>query len=245
MGSSDLPEPLARYGFSLALVAFMVGVFLSAIFGGIYGAITGAELDSYGVSIAGLFGLWAGTAGVPVYASKRWGTGDLARDYGLAIDWRRDVPLGGAIGLAGQLLVVPGMVALFKLFEPDLKLSEASVDLAERSHGAGFILLVVLVSLVAPVIEELFFRGLLQRSLTRYLPQWAAVGVAGLLFGLAHYQGASAAAAAALVLSLAIFGWAAGALLVRTGRLGPAIVAHMVFNIVASIGIFADSVHKS
>ena len=31
---------------------------------------------------------------------------------------------------------------------------------------------------------------------------------------------------------------------VRTGRLGPAIVAHMVFNAIATVGLYADSVHR-
>ena len=61
----ELPDPLARIGFGIAILGFLAGVIGSAIFGGIYAAITGADLDAYGVAIAGLFGLWAGTFGVP------------------------------------------------------------------------------------------------------------------------------------------------------------------------------------
>ena len=46
----------------------------------------------------------------------------------------------------------------------------------------------------------------------------------------------------ALVLCLSAFGWAVGALVVRFGRLGPAIVAHVTFNAIAAVQIIADSV---
>src|SRR5689334_6245903 len=156
MGPSDMPDPLARYGFAIAVAAFFVGVFGSAVVGGIYAAITGADIDSYGVSIASLFGLWMGTLGVPIVASRRWGSGNWRRDYAVDIEWRPDVPLGIGIGVVGQVVLVPVVVGLFKLLEPHLKLNEASVDLARRSHGAGFLALGVLVSVVAPVVEEIF-----------------------------------------------------------------------------------------
>ena len=41
-----------------------------------------------------------------------------------------------------------------------------------------------------------------------------------------------------------LLSWLLGTLVVRTGRLGPAIVAHMVFNAIATVGLYADSVHR-
>src|SRR4029453_9048747 len=157
MGRSDMPEPLARNGVGVAVVAFMAGVLASAILGGIYASATGAAVDSYGVSIPGLLGLWVGTLGVPILASRKWGSGDWRRDYAVAIDWRRDVGLGIAVGASAQLVMVPLIVLFFRLIQPSLKLSEASVDLAKKSHGLAFAVLAVLVSVVAPFVEEVFF----------------------------------------------------------------------------------------
>jgi CAAX protease family protein len=222
----------------------MAGVLGSSILGGVYAAATGSAIDSYGVSIASLIGLWIGTLGVAILASRKWGTADWRRDYAVAFEWRTDLGLGIAVGASAQLVLVPLIVLFFRLIQPSLKLSEASVDLAKKSHGLAFAVLAVLVALVAPYVEEIFFRGLLMRSLARHMPQAGAIVLSGVIFGFAHYQSASAAAAMALVISLSVFGCILGILVVRTGRLGPAIIAHMVFNAIATVGLYADSVHR-
>lgn len=242
MGPTEMPDPLARFGFLLAVVGFVVGVIGSAITAGLYAAVTGSGLDDYGVQLAGLPGLWIGLAGVPIVASRRLGSGSLRTDYGLALEWPGDVVIGVLAGGATQVLVVV-IIAVFRVISPGLEISETSVEVAERTTGAGFVLLVILVAVLAPVIEELFFRGLLQRSLQRYLPTVAAVGVSGVLFGLVHFGG-HGLGAVALVLSLSAFGWVVGWLAVRFGRLGPAIVAHVMFNAVAAAQIIADSVRS-
>ena len=235
-----MPERLARAGFLLALLGFAVGIVGSAITAGIYAAITGSDVDSYGVQLAGLPGLWIGLAGVPFLASRQLGTGSLRDDYGLDVEWPGDLVVGVAVGAATQVMVVV-IIGIFRLISPGLKVDETSVEVAQRTTGAGFVLLVILVAVCAPVVEELFFRGLLQRSLQRLLSTVPAVAITGVLFGLVHYGG-HGLGAVALVLCLSAFGWAVGALVVRFGRLGPAIVAHVTFNAIAATQIIADSV---
>jgi uncharacterized protein len=79
---------------------------------------------------------------------------------------------------------------------------------------------------LAPVGEELLYRGVLLQGLADRMPPWSAVTISSLLFGLAHGQ----------VLSMVVTG-AFGALLaiarLRSGTLAVPIVAHMVFNAVA------------
>ena len=240
MGPSELPDPLARYGFAVAVLAFFVGLVGSAVVGGAYAGITGAGVDSYGVQLAGLPGLWVGLFGVPYVASRRWGTGSLRHDFGLGIELPGDLAVGIAAGFGGQLLIGI-IVAVFRAISSGLKIDETSVEVAKRTTGAGFVVLVILVAIGAPIVEELFFRGLLQRSLQRVMSTAAAVGVTGVLFGLVHYGG-HGWGAVALVTALAAFGWLVGALVVHYRRLGPAIVAHMTFNAIASAQIIADSV---
>jgi hypothetical protein len=111
-------------------------------------------------------------------------------------------------------------------------------------HVDGWAVVVGIVApvIVAPLIEELFFRGLLQRSLAsafggaRRLGAAApAILITSVLFALAHVvvgetSGASAIATAAGTFAFSVI---VGVIASATDRIGGAIVAHVVFNGVA------------
>jgi membrane protease YdiL (CAAX protease family) len=96
--------------------------------------------------------------------------------------------------------------------------------------------------LLAPVVEEVFFRGLLQRSTARLLstptrldPRGAAVMAVittSLVFALMHALVGSLSPTGLLVtlVSTTVFGLLVGSLAAATGRIGGAVVAHVVFN---------------
>ncbi len=78
--------------------------------------------------------------------------------------------------------------------------------------------------IVAPVAEELFFRGLIQTGLKKLLrSRWLAIAGTGLIFGAIHWQPDA-------VLALAALGAAMGFLYEKTGSLVPAILVHALFN---------------
>ena len=83
---------------------------------------------------------------------------------------------------------------------------------------------IVSVTLIAPVVEELVFRGAIQNALLR---QWrfpkAAIGVAALLFGLVHGNPAQIPFA---FLTGLVLGW----VYFRTGSLLPCILMHLLNN---------------
>ena len=85
------------------------------------------------------------------------------------------------------------------------------------------VLLIVVVVFGAPVVEELFFRGLALRAFERRLGRWVGLVVSSLVFGLVHFQPLQFPA-------LVMFGLIAGWLAQRDGRLGRAIWAHVGFN---------------
>ena len=91
----------------------------------------------------------------------------------------------------------------------------------------------------APLVEELFFRGLLLRGLRSRVPAWAAVFGQGLLFGLYHVIPSYGRANIGLVLVLSTYGWVFGAWARRTGRLGPTIVGHAITNALVMAVAFA------
>jgi membrane protease YdiL (CAAX protease family) len=92
------------------------------------------------------------------------------------------------------------------------------------------VLLVVFVAVGAPVVEELFFRGLLLRALQRRVPDGAAVAVSAVLFGVAHVQDLAPGALLVVIVSLVALGAVLATLAVRTGRLGPGMWTHAAFN---------------
>lgn len=76
---------------------------------------------------------------------------------------------------------------------------------------------------VAPVVEETFFRGLLLPVALKHLPAVPAVLLVSLLFGSMHGNPAS-------VLPLTVLGIFFSVSFLRTGSLYPAITAHALFN---------------
>ncbi len=81
-------------------------------------------------------------------------------------------------------------------------------------------------ALLAPVAEEMFFRGLLQTFLVRLSGRrWFAIGVASLAFGGVHVEQAYA------VPALAVLGVIMGFAYERTGSLVPPIAIHALFNL--------------
>jgi membrane protease YdiL (CAAX protease family) len=89
-------------------------------------------------------------------------------------------------------------------------------------------ILLSLVILAVPVLEELLYRGLLQDALVRIgLNRWLGIGLASLVFAFMHYTAAAPHAVAALFVLGVGFGWAYE----RTGRLLAPIVMHALFNL--------------
>jgi hypothetical protein len=112
-------------------------------------------------------------------------------------------------------------------------LEKPARELADKAHGPGVLLLVLVVVVGAPLIEELFFRGLTLRSVTRRFGAPAGVVGSAVLFGLTHFEPLQLPA-------LVVFGLLAAFLARRSGRLGPAIWAHVAFNLTAVIQLLAD-----
>ncbi len=91
---------------------------------------------------------------------------------------------------------------------------------------------VVLATAVAPVLEELLFRGLVLRGLMLRLGFWPAALVSSVCFGLFHAQSLGRDSVV-IVAATAVFGLGLCLLTRRTGRLGPGIGVHALRNAVA------------
>lgn len=112
-----------------------------------------------------------------------------------------------------------------------MALPEAWLDsYAEASSGVsgGGVIGIVAVVLVAPVVEEFIFRGLIMTRLAQAMPGWLAAALSAAIFGLCH--GHPVWFAYTFVLGVLF-----GLMDLRLGSIWPSILAHMVFNGVGQI----------
>jgi membrane protease YdiL (CAAX protease family) len=167
-----------------------------------------------------LIPLWASLLVSTIVISNRWGTGSLRDDYGLR--FRTFDLLGIPIGIATQLVIIPAVYWILRISTDEV--SQPARRLTDRAgSNAEVVVLVLMVVVGAPIIEELFFRGLLMRSIQARWNDTLALVVSSLFFALVHFQ-------VVQFVGLFLFGLIAGTCAQRTGRLGMSILAHAAFN---------------
>lgn len=182
------------------------------------------------ITLATLVGLWVPFGYLLVFSSQRWGSGRLRDDFGLSV---RPVDLIGVpIGVLSQLVLVPIIYLPLRALFPDTfsqqQVEERARELWDRADGIWLVLLVLLVAVGAPLVEELVYRGLVQQSLQSRFDDTLAVVLAAAFFAVIHF-------APVELPGLFAFGLVLGVCFQRTGRLGLPIVAHMAFNVTGLI----------
>lgn len=98
----------------------------------------------------------------------------------------------------------------------------------DQAGAVARIVLVLWIALLSPLIEELFFRGLVLTALRERFPSWAAVAGQAALFAAMHLDPIR-------VLYLFGFGLVLGYLVKRSSSLVPAILVHVAINTVSVI----------
>lgn len=153
------------------------------------------------------------------------------------LGWRPSrLPLGETIGLMVVVFlgtrVLAGVYASLVLAGGGDPVSGQAEQLIAQAGDGGSPLLVVgmmgATMFVAPVLEELVFRGYLQSALARRLPAWGAIAITAAAFASVH---------GSLMLWPIYFmiGAGLGWVFDRTGSLGAAIGLHMGNNIIFSL----------
>lgn len=176
------------------------------------------------------FALWAPQIAALIVVSRSFGTGRPASDYSLRFT-RRDL-LGIPIGALSQLVLLRALYWPLQRAWPDTfgnrELERNARELYDRAHGAWIVVLVFVVVVGAPFVEELVYRGLLQGAARRTLNDVLAVVVVATFFALIHFRPVEYP-------GLFLFGLVLGGCALVTNRLGMGIVAHMSFNATALI----------
>ena len=201
-----------------------------------------------------VLGGWLPFVAVVLVASYLRGRRSLAADFGLRFRLL-DIAIGILCGILLRFAAV-GLAELVRLI--------AGAPATPFAGGVGsdpvwFVLTaVVAASIITPVIEELYFRGLLLRSIRnallgghddgetpsrlavsdarRRLASVVAIVGSAVLFMLFHLEGVpESPAAVSRLLTLFVFGLVLGCLAVFTRRLGPSILTHVVFNLSVAV----------
>lgn len=175
--------------------------------------------------------LWLPMLGTCWIVSRRRGERSFVTDFGLR--WR---PVDIGLGLAGSLAArsTESIVLLpIVLWHPHFRVPEVSEFAPFTTSASRWIVLALVTCVGAPIVEELFFRGLIQTRLVgRYGPV-VGIGVTSLLFGAAHLIGWAGSISLADALAIAGAGVALGTMRHLTGRLGTSMMTHSFFNIQA------------
>ena len=217
------PSNQTQWGIPHAIAAYLTGLLLGNVLYAFAGGDPAASTTTVTIHVASVIGLWIGFIGGPIAATRWFGSRSLRDDFGLTMKGR-DVPVGLLAGALTQLVLVPIVSwPVEQLWSIDV--DEPTRQLLDNTMGSRVVLYLVIV-VGAPIAEELFFRGLLLRSLARRFDDTAAIAVSALVFSLSHFKPAQ-------IPGLFVVGTVFAVLTRRTGRLGPAIVAHMAFNATA------------
>jgi membrane protease YdiL (CAAX protease family) len=239
VAAPDEPLRTPTWGLGDAAIGFLLAFVGSGVSGALALAASGAD-DFEDMSLAwanvAQLGLWGPMVFVTLWASWLKGNGAV-RDFGLRVA-PIDALVGGVAGVFFQIIVLPVFyVPIFWLTNTDVdELGETAREITDRADGAFSVtMLVILVVIGAPIVEELFYRGLVLRSLERRFGQVVAIVASGLFFGLVHIPNFIG------VPGLALFGMFLAYITLRTGRLGLAIVCHMAFNAITVINLLAES----
>ena len=231
------------FPFWLPLISLPLGLLVASLAASIVALVQGQSTTHLVVNApilaADEVGLWIVFLGALVIGVRRYGSGSFIQDYGFKVKLWPDVPLGLAIGAFCQLVVLPVLYLPFEAGNPSFAkaLSQPAKTLVGSGKSGGEALVFAIIVVGAPIMEELFFRGLTLRSLEALSAKLASrirgvlvVVVTGVFFALAHFEPLQ-------FLGLWVVGMVLSYMSYRTRRLGMSIFTHMSFNLVAFVAL--------
>lgn len=213
------------------LIAFAFAL-LGAITIGIVGAIFGASFDDPppAVNIVATFVQDGAFIGAALLFARRAGP-LLPAQFGIART--RLLP---AIGWMALAYVSYGILGLLWAQVVDLSEQDKLPDsLGVDESTAALVAVCVLVTVVAPIAEEVFFRGYFFGALRNWHGPWPAALLTGAVFGGIH----AGSAPAGYLVPLGILGFMLCIVRWRTGSLLPCIALHAMNNALA-FGVAED-----
>lgn len=186
------------------------------------------------------------------WATMKKGLKSYAKDFWLKFRWWRDIALGAGIALGLRLVEQGVFQFLGNVVGMDLD-EISNSEIIVNQPGIWYIINGIIVAgLLAPFFEEFFFRGLFLQASMRFFGRsrkwnkskmgkstwlyrnrvWLSIIITSVAFGLMHFQGDPSSIGHWLVVAqTGIIGAVLAFITIKTKRLGPAITAHVFFNL--------------
>ncbi len=137
--------------------------------------------------------------------------------------------------LAAFLLSFAWALATYNISFANAEQIEKSVSFySDMLPGLGGALMALVLLVAQPIMEEVLCRGSMLNQLKESFPDWAAILMSAVIFGLAHLM----AGGVVLAFGAALMGACFGLVFVKTKSLYPAVVAHAFANLPDFIMIF-------
>ncbi|MBP9827351.1 CPBP family intramembrane metalloprotease [Candidatus Saccharibacteria bacterium] len=157
------------------------------------------------------------------------------RDLGLTrFRWQWLFIVFGLYGL--QLIMIFALYAILQTLIPSINLDETQEVFEFGLSHWGIIFSFIATVLVAPIIEEVIFRGLIFPALATRWRMWIAAMISSAIFALMHGQ-----------LNVGIYTFVFGILLCwmyqRSGSIIPGIVLHFMNNLIAFWALASVGAH--
>jgi membrane protease YdiL (CAAX protease family) len=228
------PRPWGARPVAMPLGAY-VAVIVAGLIASIFAPSHGGGLTAFAVVANVVIEV---ALSVAVYLAGR----DVARRYGgwgRAFGWRRPRARDLKYALAGIgitfALRFAVAIAVTAIAGPDATKQAQNLHV-QRASVTTAILLIVLTVIMAPLVEELVFRGLILRTFMRRLSFWPAAVASTTIFALGHtYEVGTLVGAITLALMVGTLGITNCWLNRRTDSLVPGMIVHAAFNLLATV----------
>jgi membrane protease YdiL (CAAX protease family) len=152
----------------------------------------------------------------------------------LALLFRKVSHVPRSIGLNGHIHppVLLGLFALLVLVDQPLRWALGRFSSADPTGGLsyadsgmfGLVFLIISACLIAPIAEEVLYRGILYRSLSNKMGVLAGAAISSVIFASLHFYDFYGLA------SVAVFGFVCALLYQSTGSLLNVVALHMLYN---------------
>ncbi|CAI8318909.1 MAG: Uncharacterised protein [Acidimicrobiaceae bacterium] len=216
------PDPQLSWGVRHVIYGWLLGqVAVILVVIAINAFDSGIDLDDPSLEITAILqaALWVGTLGIPMWLYLVKGVS--WKEFGWEFQ-KNDILPGLLIGLGTQIAAGLLYLPLVLIFD-GIDVSEPARELVDKATGFGVFLLFLVVAIGAPLVEELFYRGLTLKAFEKKMSNRLALVLSSLVFAIAHLQLIQFPA-------LFLFGFVAGYLARKYDRLGRAVWAHVGFN---------------
>jgi uncharacterized protein len=223
-----LPE--SRWTVIDVLLALAAGFVAVAVLGTLFFAVTGIDDTGLAVLLVALPIQASATVATLVLLGRRHPGVSFPGQVGLAWRWA-DAPWVFA-GLVLQFLVAVVVGGLLSLLPGEPSQQQVVEVAAQVPRDGTLVVLFVLLAVVAPVVEEIVYRGVLLSRLRRSMGPWPAILASAAGFAAIHLVDPAAIYA---VPGLFLIGVALGWLALSTGDLSVPIAVHAGVNLTAVV----------